>query len=551
MFSACHRSTLKKIIAQHHFDVLVIGGGITGAGIALDAVTRGLSVALVDMQDFSAGTSSRSTKLVHGGLRYLKQLQVKIVAETGKERDIVYRNALHVTTPERMLLPFYKGGTFGKLTTSAGLFTYDLLAGVKKEERREMISAAETLALEPLLKKDGLLGGGHYVEYRTDDARLTIETIKKAVEEGAICLNYMKVEEFRYHNRKIVGAIAKDTLVEDTIEISATVVVNATGPWVDEVRGKDHAIGKKQLRLTKGVHIVIDQQRFPLRQAIYFDAPDGRMIFAIPRDGKAYVGTTDTFYEDDPMTPTATEDDVTYLLHTVNEMFPGRSLTTKDVESTWAGVRPLIYEEGKSASEISRKDEIWESESGLLTIAGGKLTGYRKMAEDVVDRVVKSFPKKSSGPCITEQLRLSGGAFIDEGHAQQFFDRKAAEAPLFGLSQEEGHSLASFYGTNVDLLFMLAKTGQGKTYGIPQKLYAQILYAIHYEMAATPADIFTRRLGTMYFQISEVKQYADGVLSLMATILNYTEQKKQQHKLELMEQIRAAEVGGGASYAGI
>ena len=199
MLSSITRPKVKQFMRDYQFDLLVIGGGITGAGIALDAVTRGLSVALVDMQDFAAGTSSRSTKLIHGGLRYLKQMELKIVSETGRERDIVYRNALHVTEPERMLLPFHKGGSFGKLTTSAGLFVYDKLAGVKKEERREMLTAEETLAMEPLIREEGLLGGGHYVEYRTDDARLTIEILKKAAakrrallelhESGAISLS--------------------------------------------------------------------------------------------------------------------------------------------------------------------------------------------------------------------------------------------------------------------------------------------------------------------------------------------------------------------------
>ena len=231
-----------------HLTCLVIGGGITGAGIALDAVTRGLSVALIEMQDFAAGTSSRSTKLIHGGLRYLKQLEVKIVAETGRERDIVYANAVHVTEPEWMLLPIYKGGTFGKYTTSAGLYAYDLLAGVKKDERREMLTPKETLEKEPLVKKDGLLGGGYYVEYRTDDARLTIETLKKAAEKGALCLNYMKAENFIYEDEKVVGVTVIDSQNGESLTIHANAIVNATGPWVDEVREKDEVSNSKRLR---------------------------------------------------------------------------------------------------------------------------------------------------------------------------------------------------------------------------------------------------------------------------------------------------------------
>jgi glycerol-3-phosphate dehydrogenase len=211
-FSGLKRKETLEAMAQQQFDVIVIGGGITGAGIALDAQSRGLRTALIEMQDFASGTSSRSTKLVHGGLRYLKQLDVKVVAEVGKERAIVYENGPHVTTPEWMLLPFYKGGTFGKLSTSLGLRVYDFLAGVKRSERRKMFSPNVTLQHEPLLKKKDLKGGGYYVEYRTDDARLTIEVMKKAVELGAMAVNYAKVEELIVKDGTLVGVRVVDQL---------------------------------------------------------------------------------------------------------------------------------------------------------------------------------------------------------------------------------------------------------------------------------------------------------------------------------------------------
>lgn len=258
------------------------------------------------MQDFAAGTSSRSTKLVHGGLRYLKNLEVKMVAEVGKERAVVYENGPHVTTPERMLLPIYKGGTFGSFSTSIGLKVYDFLAGVKRDERRKMLNAAETLKREPLLQQDGLKGSGSYVEYRTDDARLTIEVVKRAVELGAVAINYAKMEQFIYKDKKVVGAHVVDQLSGNRIAVYADRIVNATGPWVDSLREKDGSKRGKQLRLTKGVHLVIDQSRFPLKQAVYFDTPDKRMVFAIPRSGKTYVGTTDTFYDADKAHPKRT-----------------------------------------------------------------------------------------------------------------------------------------------------------------------------------------------------------------------------------------------------
>ncbi|GIQ66235.1 hypothetical protein PACILC2_48030 [Paenibacillus cisolokensis] len=286
-FGAKDRAALLEGMQRDELDVLVVGGGITGAGIALDAASRGLRTAVVDMQDFAAGTSSRSTKLVHGGLRYLKQLEIGVVAEVGKERAIVYENGPHVTTPEWMLLPFYKGGTFGRFSTSLGLRVYDFLAGVKRSERRKMLSAEETLKRAPLLKRDGIKGGGYYVEYRTDDARLTIEVMKKAAEYGAYAVNYAKVESFRYDaNGKLTGARIVDLLSGEGYEVRAAVIVNATGPWVDRLREIDGSKQGKTLRLTKGIHLVFDQSRFPLHQAIYFDTPDGRMVFAIPRDGK-------------------------------------------------------------------------------------------------------------------------------------------------------------------------------------------------------------------------------------------------------------------------
>lgn len=544
MFSAVQRPKVAQLMCDYQFDLLVIGGGITGAGIALDAVTRGLSVALVDMQDFAAGTSSRSTKLIHGGLRYLKQLEVKIVAETGRERDIVYHNALHVTEPERMLLPFYKGGTFGRYTTSAGLFAYDLLAGVKKEERRTMLSPEETLRMEPLLKPDGLLGGGHYVEYRTDDARLTIETLKKAAEQGALCLNYAKAEQFIYKDGKVTGVTVYDRWNEREFSVHAKVIVNATGPWVDEVRGRDEFSNDKRLRLSKGVHIVIDQSVFPLQQAIYFDAPDGRMIFAIPRGEKAYIGTTDTFYDGDPVNPLATEEDVHYLLHAVHYLFRGKSINRSDVESTWAGVRPLIFEEGKDPSDISRKDEIWEVGSGLITIAGGKLTGYRKMAETVVDLVVKRLHDMMAGPCVTADLPLSGGNFRNAGHFKRFINSKMNEAPLFGIPKEEGRKLAAFYGTNVNSVFTYAHAFRNEKADLPTVLKAEIFYAIHHEMVLTPSDFFIRRHGDVYFNIEYVKKVKRAATEFIARVLSYSSETEKRLLEELELHLAEAQLRG-------
>ncbi|MGG4010933.1 glycerol-3-phosphate dehydrogenase/oxidase [Bacillus smithii] len=546
IFSSENRDEVIEKMKTDIFDLLVIGGGITGCGIALDAAARGMKTALVEMQDFAAGTSSRSTKLVHGGLRYLKQLEVKMVAEVGKERAIVYENGPHVTTPEWMLLPFHKGGTFGAFTTSIGLRVYDFLAGVKKSERRTMLSAEETLRKEPLIKKEGLKGGGYYVEYRTDDARLTIEVAKKAVEHGACLLNYVKAEQFLYSGKKMIGARVKDCLTGESFEIRAKKVVNAAGPWVDEVRKKDHSMNGKHLRLTKGVHIVIDQSVFPLRQAVYFDTPDGRMVFAIPRAGKTYVGTTDTFYDGDARYPKPLKKDWEYLLNAIHFMFPDVQVNEKDIESSWAGVRPLIYEEGKDPSEISRKDEVWEGDSGLITIAGGKLTGYRKMAETVVDLVAKELASeegKTFKPCQTRYLPISGGDVGGSDNWPIFVAQMAKKATQYGLKEEEGRRLAQLYGSNVEILYKIASEYQ-KASGeklLPAAIYAQLLYAIRYEMAVKPVDFFIRRTGSVFFDIKWAKKWKEPIVATMAEIFHWDEETKESYMEELEKEITDAE----------
>jgi len=543
MFSSRRRSEWLKAMGEKTYDVLVIGGGITGSGIALDAVSRGMQTALIEMQDFAAGTSSRSTKLVHGGLRYLKQFEVKMVAEVGRERAVVYENGPHVTTPEWMLLPIYRGGTFGKWSTSVGLWLYDRLAGVKKSERRTMLNAKQTLEKEPLLKRDGLLGGGYYVEYRTDDARLTIEVIKKAVELGADAVNYTKAEQFLYDDRgRIIGARCRDILSGRAYDIRAKIVVNAAGPWVDTLRDKDGSKTNKRLQLTKGVHIVIDQKRFPLKQAVYFDTPDGRMVFAIPRDGKTYVGTTDTFYDDDPAHPTMTEEDRDYLLKAIEYMFPSVGITAADVESSWAGVRPLIYEEGKDPSEISRKDEIWTSPSGLITIAGGKLTGYRKMAETVVNLVAKQLEReegKAFRPCQTKQLLISGGDVGGSHQLKTFIAKKAEEAVHYGLTKEAGAQLAKQYGANVGRLFALSKQ-YDRSSGLTRETFIRLVYAMEEEMAAKPVDYFIRRTGALLFNIDSVRREKEGVVAFMARYLGWTGEQKATYTKELEQALRQA-----------
>lgn len=545
VFSVKSRSKDLKTVALEKVDLLVIGGGITGAGIALDAQSRGMKTVLIEMQDFAAGTSSRSTKLVHGGLRYLKQLEFGIVAETGRERAIVYENAPHVTKPEWMLLPIIKGGTYGKLASSIGIRIYDLLAGVKRSERRQMLNRDQTIQKEPLLRTDELKGSGYYVEYRTDDARLTLEVMKKAVEFGAKAFNYVKAEGLIYKEGKLAGVKAIDLLTQERIEIYAEKIVNATGPWVDELREKDGSKKGKYLHWTKGVHIVVDQKRFPLRQAIYFDTPDGRMVFAIPRDGKTYIGTTDTNYHEDLQHPRMTKEDCDYIIAATNHMFPSVRLKAEDVESSWAGIRPLIHEEGKSPSEISRKDEIFHSDTGLITIAGGKLTGYRKMAERVVDLVdseLKKEQQRNFKPCHTDRIVLSGGDMGGSHQYTAYIEEKVNVGIQLGLSKEQSSTLSNRYGSNVDRIYELIKDGyqESEKYGLSLEVYSSLVYGLEHEMVATPTDFFIRRTGSLLFDINWVQKWKKPVLQYMKEKWDWDEQTTEYYKKQLEMEIKFA-----------
>ncbi len=521
-FSSKNRASIIDQLDHSSFDVVVIGGGITGAGIALDASVRGLRVALIDMQDFASGTSSRSTKLIHGGLRYLKQLEFKLVAEVGKEREIVHQNAPHLTKPEHMLLPIVTGGSLGKFSSRIGMWMYERLAGVKKEEQHRVLSKEATIAAEPLLRKDNLLGGILFYEYRTDDARLTMEVLKEAVSRGATAINYMKAVSFIYTDKKISGVKTEDQLNGKAHEIKARYVVNASGPWVDELDDLDEKRNEHKLHSTKGVHLVVDWKKLPLKQSAYFDTYDKRMLFVIPREGKTYIGTTDTFYKGDIVHPKITVEDRDYILKCVNAYFPGNQLSPADVESGWAGLRPLVNKPGKGPSEISRKDELFVKESGLITIAGGKLTGYRKMAQRVVDKIadhIRTTENKQVPACSTHQLPLSGGKINGAAQFPEFLKSKIAKGLTLGLVKEESKILVYRYGSNVDEVFALIEQLKNEQSEIPVLLRAQLHYAIDQEMCTSPGDFFIRRIGALYFDITSVKKWKEELRVYMQHLL--------------------------------
>jgi glycerol-3-phosphate dehydrogenase len=314
---------------------------------------------------------------------------------------------------------------------------------------------------------------------------------------------------------------------------------------VDTLREKDNSKQGKSLQLTKGIHLVVDQSRFPLNQAVYFDTPDGRMVFAIPRDGKTYVGTTDTVYKGDIAHPRMTADDRKYVINAINYMFPSLNITVKDIESSWAGLRPLIHEDGKDPSEISRKDEIWTSDSGLITIAGGKLTGYRKMAEIVVDLLVnklKGEDGRTFADCITKTLPISGGNVGGSKKFPTFIEEKVKIGTKLGLSREEAEKLVKRYGSNVDKVFKYSNIHMENVLEkeMPLFVYLQLIYAIKEEMTTKPIDFFYRRTGTLLFDMKWATEWKDKVVTYMAAALDWTAEQKDTYQKELEKQLQDA-----------
>ncbi len=526
-FSVLDREMQLQSAKNEKYDLVVIGGGVTGAGIALDAASRGLKVCLVEKNDFASGTSNKSTKLIHGGLRYLKQMEIGLVKESGSERATVHKLAPHLVVPEKMLLPLIEGGTYGKFMASVGLKVYDFLANVEGDDKRKMLSTQETIEKEPLLSKEGLTGGGYYAEYRTDDARLTVELLKKAASFGANSINYCEMTSFNYSEEgKIKSLKCIDHNTKKSFTIRSRNFVSAAGPWVDLLREKDHSMNNKHLHLTKGVHLVFSRVRFPLTQSIYFDVPDGRMIFAIPRGRATYVGTTDTNYSANLNRVVATAMDAQYLLDAINNMFPSVELDLEDIESNWAGLRPLIHEDGKDPSELSRKDEIFVSKTGLISIAGGKLTGYRKMAQRVIDTVLKTMSAKRRDKFLkshTQQIPLTSTPLEDTAAVNVYQNQITLR--LKELKNEDpyyGWYLASTYGKQADII--IDKVNYFLNDSVAEKLIrAELWYSVHHEMTNSLADFFVRRTGRLYFDIQSVHRYRSLVQEDLIKYLKWDE----------------------------
>lgn len=571
-------------------DLLIIGGGITGAGVALQAAASGLETGLIEMQDFAEGTSSRSTKLVHGGIRYLKNFDVEVVADTVGERAVVQQIAPHVPKPDPMLMPIYdeEGSTFSMFRLKVAMNLYDSLAGINSnsEFANTMLTKEEVLEHQPNLKQEGLLGGGQYLDFNNSDIRLVVENIKRANQDGALIASRVKAVDYTFDdNGKVNGVVAEDLLNGKKFEINARYFINTTGPWSDKTRNlnkPEHPI--EMMRPTKGVHLVIDRSKLEVSQPIYFDSGynDGRMIFVIPREKKTYFGTTDTDYHGDFEHPTVTQADVDYLLKAVNNRFPKANITLDDIESSWAGLRPLIAgnaasdynggDNGKisddsfnglidtvqsylkkdktrddvekaitnlqgslsekelSPSEVSRGSSLEQDDNGLITLAGGKITDYRKMAAGAMELIIKLLAEnydKHYQLINSKTYPVSGGE-INPNDIESAFDAYAQMGVTRGLEREDAYYLASFFGSNAPQVYAYVDKVPAVE-GMSLAETVMLFYSLDNECVLTPNDYFLRRTNYMLFMRDKMDRLIDPVLNIMQEYFGWSDEEKQNH----------------------
>jgi glycerol-3-phosphate dehydrogenase len=403
------RERTRARLAHDHFDVLIIGGGINGAGIARDAALRGLSVALVERDDYASGTSSRSSRLVHGGVRYLEHGYFHLVFESSRERRILLETAPHLVRPLQFTWPVYRAARIPRWKLDAGLWLYDLLAAFRNVARHRQLSAAQVLAAEPRLKREGLRGGATYFDAATNDARLTIANVVDAVSAGAAALNHAAVESLTFEHNRVTGASVRDRFTRQSFDVRARTVVNATGPWTDTISRLEDPSSAPAVLGTKGVHIAVPAERVGNRAAVTILSPaDQRVMFVLPGGTHTIIGTTDTPTEERPDQVRATRADVRYLLDGANACFPEAMLTADDVVSAWAGIRPLIASGNTGdPAGASREHAITAGPRGVIAVTGGKLTTYRSMSEEVVDRVQAHLGRPRT-PSETQTRRLPG-----------------------------------------------------------------------------------------------------------------------------------------------
>ncbi len=590
-FSKETRQRAIEKLQDRTLDLLVIGGGITGAGVALQSAASGLETGLIEMQDFAEGTSSRSTKLVHGGIRYLKQFDVEVVSDTVKERAVVQQIAPHIPKADRMLLPVYDepGSTFSQFRLKVAMDLYDLLAGVTGTPlANKELTKEEVLERAPQLKQEGLLGGGEYLDYRNNDARLVIENIKRANQDGALVASRVKaVGYLKDEKGKVIGVKAEDVLTGNHFEIKARIVINTTGPWSDVVRNLDNDEQQiQQMRPTKGVHLVIDNSKIKVPNATYFDTGlgDGRMVFVIPRENKTYFGTTDTDYRGDLKHPIVTQEDVDYLLGIVNNRFPDVNITLDDIESSWAGLRPLIsgnnasdYNGGdngsiseesfdnlistvsrylnkeasrddvtesilaiesntseKNPSSISRGSSLDIDDNGLVTLAGGKITDYRKMAEGAMRKIIEILAEQHSRHyrLINSKTYPVSGGELNPANVESELETFAQLGVKRGLDIADARYIANVFGSNAPRVFNLANELEAAE-GLTIRDTLVLHYAMREEMVLTPVDYFLRRTNHLLFMRETMDDLIQPIANEMAKYLGWSEEDKAEHLAEL------------------
>ncbi|MDH5361897.1 MAG: glycerol-3-phosphate dehydrogenase [Aigarchaeota archaeon] len=517
------------------FDVVVLGGGVTGAGIARDAAARGLKVALLEKGDFGSGTSSRSTRLIHGGLRYLRYFKLGLVYESSKERETLREIAPHLVHPLSFVIPVYEKGPDSMLKIRFGLWLYDILARFRNVRRHRVVNPDKAIEMEPEIRRNALKGAAIYFDSKTDDARLTLLTVISAFRMGAVVANYIEVVDVLKEKERAVGVRVRDKISGRESEVRGKIMVNVTGPWVDDISKMDDPSCQKKLRLTKGIHLMVMREKIENKNAVVMNAlKDQRNVFVLPFGSRSLVGTTDTDFEGEPDQVYAEREDVDYLLETVNEYFPGCDLTTEDVISTWAALRPLVDTEAASEYEASREYKITESSSGLITMAGGKLTAHRSMAMKAVDYAVKRLERRHGirpeKECETDRVPLEGGAIGNfDSYLKEETTRAKDEA---GLDEETVAHLVGRYGSNytklLDMLKEKPELRQRIVNDLPY-IWAELPYAVEHEMAMTLSDFFFRRTRIGYEDWDQGMAISRRVAEVMAKHLGWDSEDVKKH----------------------
>lgn len=524
---------------QHEtFDVLVVGGGATGAGVALDAVSRGLRTALVERDDFSAGTSSRSTKLVHGGVRYLEQAvkkldagQLNLVRDALRERATLIRIAPHLAHPLPILTPLYNPLQIPYMLT--GLKLYDALAGRANLKGSRFVGRAEAVRRFPMLKKDGLRGGVLYVDGQFDDARMNVALALTAAREGAAVANHAEVTGLCKTDARLSGATVQDTLTGSSWDVRAAVVVNATGPFTDGVRKLDDPNAKAMLTASSGIHIVLDGRFSPPDTGLLIPkTDDGRVLFLLPWLGYTLFGTTDNPAEIEP-NPTAGDADVDYLLGYLRRYFDVPA-TKADVLATWSGLRPLVSDpKAADTAKVSRDHVVNTSASGLVTVAGGKWTTYRKMALDTVDEALRVGELKA-GPGRTATLKLIGAdAYVPDGAA-----RLGRE---YGLEPDVADYLHHAYGDQAAKVAELSGEYPGRLVRGHPQLEAEVVYSALYEAACTATDFLARRTRLAFLDQRAALEALPKVVRLLGETLSWDEGRREQEQIAFRKYLGRAQ----------